>query len=155
MKRYVQEVATSLLLCCVVWYNRRRRVGLLTSVEGLRYAKGPELFRSRWSSVGKLTSCTDLKVQFPAGARVDSSYGLVWNKILALFFYLLHCQLVFIFLVAFAELRKWLWASSCQSVRPSTRNNSASTRRSCKKFSIWGFFENLSRKLSFTKIGQE
>ena len=105
MKRYVQEVATSLLLCCVVWYNRRRRLGLLTSVEGPRYAKGHELFRSRWSSVGKLTSCTDFRL-FPAGERVDSYCGLVWHKVLAIFLHILLCQRVFILLGAFAKLRK-------------------------------------------------
>jgi len=64
------KLATSLVLCCVVWYNRRRRVGLLTSVEGPRYAKGHELFRSRGSSFGKLTSCTDFRCSFRQGQEL-------------------------------------------------------------------------------------
>ena len=75
-KRYVQEVTTGLILCCVVWYNRWHWVGLLTGVKGLRYAKGHKLFRSRWSSVGKLTSCTDFRFSFQQGQELSHLTGM-------------------------------------------------------------------------------
>ena len=52
------------------------------------------------------------------------------------------------FLGAVAKLRK---ATICfvMSVRPSTWNNSALTRRIFMKFYIWGFFENVRRNFKF------
>ena len=52
----------------------------------------------------------------------------------------------------------WL-RHECQSVRPSVRlsawNNSAPTGRIFIRFDILAFFENLSRKLKFVKVGKE
>ena len=44
-------------------------------------------------------------------------------------------------------MRKWQLDLSCLPVRLSARNNSAPTGRIFKKFDIWWFFENLSKKI--------
>ena len=56
----------------------------------------------------------------------------------------------FSFLAPLQNCEKWRLATSCLSVyllvRPSGWNNSVLTGRIFKKFDIWVFFENLSRK---------
>jgi hypothetical protein len=52
---------------------------------------------------------------------------------------------------AFRKLRKMAISSSCRSVNPSARNNSAPTARIFTEVDIWEFFENLTRKF---KCGQ-
>jgi hypothetical protein len=54
------------------------------------------------------------------------------------------------FYVRSQNCEKWLLASSCPSVRPSVRNNSAPTGRIFMIFYIWAFFfENLSIQFEF------
>ena len=61
---------------------------------------------------------------------------------------------MFVCLGAFAKLRKAAMRFVV-SVCLSAWNNSAPTWRNFIKFDIWVFFENLSGKFKFVKIGQE
>jgi hypothetical protein len=53
------------------------------------------------------------------------------------------------------NIEKQLLASSCPSVRPSIRNNSAPTTRILITFDIWDFIENLRENSSFIKFRQK